>query len=89
MDAEVRGVAAALRLLPLRRRAAHLRRTIDRSRRLVAAIGNPGRRDDELRAEIRAVNALSALCDKDELEWPIDGARVYPLRILRDLLRGG
>ncbi|HAD04099.1 MAG: B12-binding domain/radical SAM domain protein [Desulfuromonadales bacterium GWD2_61_12] len=87
---------AAERLLALKVRhgllttgqAEQLQTTIGRARTLVAAIGHSGPLDAALRQEIRELNGLAALCDKHELEWPISGWKLHPLKILRGLLAG-
>jgi predicted ATP-dependent protease len=88
-DAAERLVALKARhgLLPADR-ATQLHTTIARARTLVAAIGNPGHLDETQRQEIRELNRLTALCDKHELEWPISGWKLHPLKILRALLTG-
>ena len=66
-------------------RAARLREVIDRAKLLVARIDAAQRLDGELCLEAKELNRLGSLCDKHELDWPIRGWRLAPLRIVRAL----
>jgi hypothetical protein len=68
-----------------RERAAQLREIIDRAKLLVAQIDAAERLDGTLRQEAEELNRLSSLCDKHELDWPVRGWRLAPLRIIRAL----
>lgn len=68
--------------------AGRLREMIDRAKLLVERIGDLAGLSDELRREVVALNHLSSLCDKHELDWPIKGWKLNPLKIARRLLSG-
>jgi B12-binding domain/radical SAM domain protein len=68
-----------------RERAQGLREIIDRAKRLVERIDREGTMNDDLRHEAKELNRLSSLCDKHELDWPLRGWRLAPLRMLRAL----
>lgn len=66
-------------------RAGRLREIIDRAKQLLERIDVAGGLDDESAREAEELNRLSSLCDKHELDWPVRGWRLAPLRILRAL----
>jgi len=66
-------------------RAGELRGIIDRAKLLVERIDSAGGLEGELRLEAETLNRLSSLCDKHELNWPMRGWRLAPLRIIRAL----